>query len=107
MKNRILLRQSKVVIVIVLLTSIGILGCQSPRAILPPVGDLATPDIQISDQPPQLQPFTWSEMEAIPISAHGKILRYVADVRAQWDIAKAAVRNYREFLQNLFHDKKK
>ncbi len=30
------------------------------------------------------------------------IMRYVADVNAQWDIAKAGIRNYREYLKGLF-----
>ena len=77
-------------------------GCQSPKAVLPPVGDLAVPEINIAADPPRLQPFTESEFKAIPLTAHGKILKYIADVNANWDIAKAAVKAYRDYLKGLF-----
>jgi hypothetical protein len=52
-----------------------------------------------------MTPFTREEFNKIPITGHGKILRYLADVQAYEDQADLAIKGYRDYLGTLFDTK--
>ena len=65
------------------------------------MGPAAIPDIRLGDRP-TLNPFTRDEFSKIPITAHGKILKFLADVQAYEDQADLAIQGYRDYLATLF-----
>ena len=52
-----------------------------------------------------MTPFTREEFDKIPITAHGKILKFLADVQAYEDLADLAIKGYRDYLGTLFDTK--
>jgi len=78
-----------------------LLGCSTPKAVLPQVGSRAIPDILLPERP-VFTPLTESEFDAIPIQAKGKILKFITDTTAFCDIADAAIQEYRFYIQSLF-----
>ena len=71
-----------------------------PRVELPKAGPRAVPDIQLPDRPVP-RPLTWEEFSKIPITAKGKIIKYIIDLKAQLDIADAAIKAYRDYIKSL------
>ena len=65
------------------------------------MGPAAIPDIRLGERP-ALNPFSRNEFNKIPITAHGKILKYLADVQAYEDQADLAIQGYRDYLTTLF-----
>ena len=65
------------------------------------MGPRAIPDLPLPERV-EFTPFTLEEMQAIPLTAHGKIMKYIAGVNGNWDIAQAAVKGYRDYIGSLF-----
>lgn len=81
-------------------------GCSAPKAILPPVGNLAAPEIHLAPRPvPPV--FTEQEFAAMPITAQGKILKFKLAWDSYANIADLAVKQYRDYLKGLFAKDKK
>ena len=58
-------------------------------------------------QRPQPPDFTPEEMKAIPRSAHGKILNFMADAYGCIDIDAAAVQQHMDYEKSLFSGQEK
>jgi hypothetical protein len=71
------------------------------KFVLPQLGERGVLKIKLREHP-KLQPFTWAEMEKIPITAQGKILRYVIDVNAYAGIADSAIKAHEDYERNIF-----
>lgn len=73
---------------------------------IPKIGKEAVPNLQLSERP-ELEWFTQEELEAIPRSAHGKILKNQAAWWGYADIAEAVVKGYRNYIERIFSVGKK
>jgi hypothetical protein len=73
--------------------------------VLPPLGEEAVLKTELMPRP-RLEPFTEAEFKAIPITAKGKILRYVVNVTAYMDVADAAVEGHKNYERSIFGGKK-
>ena len=73
---------------------------------MPKLGKEAVPNLQLSDRP-ELEQFTQEEMKTIPRSAHGKILKNQAAWWGYADIAEAAVKGYRDYIERVFSESNK
>ena len=97
----------RLLITLVFISSMIGIGCTpTPKVILPQVGEAGVPQIQLPDRP-ELDSFTDQEMQAIPRSAHGKILKNQAAWWGYADQAEAAVQGFKDYLRSLFGDGKK
>ena len=77
------------------------MACSAPKAILPPVGSLAVPEINLAPRPtPPV--FTDSEFSAMPLTAKGKIIKFKVAWDSYANIADMAIKQYRDYLQGLF-----
>lgn len=77
-------------------------GCTTPKATLPQVSKEAVPKIELSTRP-ELPPFTPEEMQAIPLTAHKKVLKNQAEWWGYADIAEGAVRSYQDYIRKVFN----
>ena len=81
-------------------------GCSAPNAILPPVGDLAIPEIYLVPRPvPPV--FTDPEFALMSIEVQAKILKFLMAWDSYANIADMAVEQYRDYLQGLFSKDRK
>lgn len=98
---------AKLLTAVILLVFVGCMtniGC-SPKVVyhIPPLGEKAVPKISLP-QRPELDQFTEEELGKIPLTAHGKILNYLAESWAYADIAEAAVKELKDYIKDVFSD---
>lgn len=80
---------------------IGI-GCTpATKYTLPPLGEKAVLKTELL-QRPELERFTPEERQAIPRTAHGKILRCLAGWWGYADVADAAVKAHEDYERQIF-----
>jgi len=85
----------------------SVTGC-APKVkyTLPPLGEKAVLKTPLLDRP-ELEPFTSEERDAIPRTAHGKILRCLASWWGYADVAESAVQAHEDYERGIFKEEKK
>ena len=85
--------------------SIGCSGSQVKYQ-QPNLGEAAVLHTELLPRP-ELEAFTPDEMKAIPRTAHGKILKFLAAVWGYEDVADAAVKAHQDYEKSLFSGQEK
>lgn len=69
--------------------------------VIPQVGKLAIPEIYPPERP-ETQLYTQEELDSMPITVKGKILKTHTSWVAYADLADAAIQAYRDYLAGVF-----